>query len=554
MWAIGKPVKHEGKQAKATKGTDRRRVRDMNASKCTLGMTDDGVIDLLSSDAESDQPPAALAALAAAASAAAPWPAAGAGTRHSGGGNEGRVSSPTVSRKRQRGSDALPSSTSDPPIRNCSKQQPVRERDEATTVQPALAAPTHAPTQAQAEALQQTATARHDPATRQHTAPNATVPFDPYSNINHDCAPLQMDQFRAAWSQPTAALRLRWLAALPRPGMSAADIVKYMRDMVLSRLKPLGVMPIAQVPPSPDGSVMVFLYCGLSNGAYVYFRLDVLPSGTLVCLVKSDDLPKDHVTSLLQLIRKHTIYREPTSKSTDSSRPPKPTPKFVYDVESLTWTDDHRRNAESKYCYCGTDKQEPCVQCTVCKQWFHKGCTSDVVPKDGKGWVEFQVNYRFTCKLCSRKESFELTKSTWLESILGSFQNLMWTTQRGMFKVAEITDHLDAHWDALCYQRDRGDNKRWKFSLNSYLTNNSRKFDRPEKFFWALANPKKDPFGPAVQPCKLFKSATRAEPPAHLRHSNYRVGGCSDTVVSDGNNAPPQKAPKQRHWRHDNEN
>ena len=123
--------------------------------------------------------------------------------------------------------------------------------------------------------------------------------------------------------------------------------------------------------------------------------------------------------------------------------------KFDYDVDALTWSADHRRNKEDRYCYCGTNKQEACVQCTVCKQWFHKCCTTNVVPKDGNGWVEFQVNYRFTCKICCSAdniERFELTKCSWLESILGGFQNLMYTQQREMFKAAEVTAHLDRHW------------------------------------------------------------------------------------------------------------
>ena len=143
---------------------------------------------------------------------------------------------------------------------------------------------------------------------------------------------------------------------------------------------------------------------------------------------------------------------------------------------------------------------------------FHKGCTTDVVPKDGKGWVEFQVNYRFTCKICcstDNRERFEVTKSSWLESILGGFQNLMYTQQRDMFKVAEVAEHLDKHWDTLCYQRDRGDNKRWKLSLNSYLTNHKNKFQRAKKFHWSLANPDNDPCGPTVQPCRLLKDGHR---------------------------------------------
>ena len=222
--------------------------------------------------------------------------------------------------------------------------------------------------------------------------------------------------------------------------------------------------------------------------------------------------------------------------------------RFDYDIESLTWTDDHKRNAENKYCYCGTNKQEPCVQCTVCKQWFHKGCTSDAVPKDGKGWVEFQVNYRFHCKICcsaDNQERFELTKCSWLESILGGFQNLMWVHQRDMFKAAEITAHLDEHWEALCHQRDRGDNKKWRNSLNSYLTNNIKKFERPKKFFWSLANPKNDPYGPAVQPCRLFQSETRAEPPEQKPERPPKPKPPKPKPVAVGRkpNAPVGRAP-----------
>ena len=202
---------------------------------------------------------------------------------------------------------------------------------------------------------------------------------------------------------------------------------------------------------------------------------------------------------------------------------PNPNPnalKFSYDVESLEWDSEHRRNRQDRYCYCGTNKQECCLQCTVCKNWFHKGCTSDVVPKDGEGWVEFQVNYRFTCKVCcsaDNKERFELTKCSWLDSILGGFHNLMYYQNREMFKAAEITNHLDRHWDALCHQRERGDNKKWRNSLNSYLTNNMKKFDRPKKFYWAIANPTNDPTGPTVQPCRLFKDGNRNEAPSDTK-------------------------------------
>ena len=38
--------------------------------------------------------------------------------------------------------------------------------------------------------------------------------------------------------------------------------------------------------------------------------------------------------------------------------------------------------------------------------------------------------------------------------------------------------------DTLCWGRERGDNRKWRNALNSYLTNNKEKFLRPRKFYW----------------------------------------------------------------------
>ena len=105
--------------------------------------------------------------------------------------------------------------------------------------------------------------------------------------------------------------------------------------------------------------------------------------------------------------------------------------KLAYDDTTLSWNAEHTANTQEMYCYCGTNKQEACLQCTVCKNWFHKGCTS--VLKSDSRWVDFMLNYRFTCKICNahdNRERFELTKCSWLESILGGFHHLMATTVR----------------------------------------------------------------------------------------------------------------------------
>jgi hypothetical protein len=220
--------------------------------------------------------------------------------------------------------------------------------------------------------------------------------------------------------------------------------------------------------------------------------------------------------------------------------------RLGYDDTALGWNDDHTANKEHKYCYCGTNKQEACLQCSVCKNWFHKNCTQ-VIPKNGKGWVDFMINYRFTCKICNvsdNQERFETNKCSWLESILGGFNNLMYVTGRDMFKAAEITNHLDKHWDALCHKRDRGDNKKWRNSLNSYLTNNIKKFERPKKFFWALANPDKDPLGPIVQPCRLLQRPA-LPPPADIKPNNYS----NKKPSNSSRKKQQQQAPQRRQQR-----
>ena len=51
-----------------------------------------------------------------------------------------------------------------------------------------------------------------------------------------------------------------------------------------------------------------------------------------------------------------------------------------------------------------------------------------------------------------------------------------------------------------------GDKQKWRDALNSYLTNNKKEFDRPQKFYWSFAmGDEDDGMGPALQPCRLLK-------------------------------------------------
>jgi hypothetical protein len=72
------------------------------------------------------------------------------------------------------------------------------------------------------------------------------------------------------------------------------------------------------------------------------------------------------------------------------------------------------------------------------------------------------VNYKFACSVCSsnHRERFQLTSCSWIESVIGGMAHLTWTTQRTRFKVKEIGNHLEEHWDTLCYQREKRSNWR----------------------------------------------------------------------------------------------
>jgi hypothetical protein len=204
--------------------------------------------------------------------------------------------------------------------------------------------------------------------------------------------------------------------------------------------------------------------------------------------------------------------------ATSSSVPTSAIQTLPYNTRTLHWNSSWTRNKEEKYCYCGENKPSPALQCTLCKNWFHHDCTTDVVPKDGQGFLPFQVNYRFACAICSStdRERFELTTCSWIDSVMGAMGNLMWETQRDMFKVVEVGDHLEEHWDILCFRREKKPN--WRGPLNSYFTNNKDRF-RQEKPFWGLADPNPDGHGPILQPCRVLRGAARPPPQNYAKSS-----------------------------------
>ena len=78
--------------------------------------------------------------------------------------------------------------------------------------------------------------------------------------------------------------------------------------------------------------------------------------------------------------------------------------------------------------------------------------------RDEENFLPFQTNYEFLCRGCNYPEwteRFRLTKSSWVQSVLSAQASLMHRYQRYCFKVAEVKQFVDEHWDLICVDEDK---------------------------------------------------------------------------------------------------
>eukprot|EP01050_Picozoa_sp_SAG11_P014009 SAG11_NODE_1683_length_4450_cov_2.569984_3_plen_403_part_00 len=187
--------------------------------------------------------------------------------------------------------------------------------------------------------------------------------------------------------------------------------------------------------------------------------------------------------------------------------------------------------------YDGVYKKEPAIQCGCCEQWFFlQDLAPNVLPP---GYLEFQLNVKFQCKLCASDnvETCEFSKPTWFLAIQSAMQHLMWTTQREKFKVKELQAFLLQHWDSLC----------WGFDDKLKEKDPAPYFARKRAFFvqsspyWALKDLRESPdgSGPPVQPCPLLRGDAWKPPPEKKRKREAAVSGAA---ANGGTN--PLKRPK----------
>ncbi|KAJ1752797.1 hypothetical protein LPJ79_000933 [Coemansia sp. RSA 1821] len=86
-------------------------------------------------------------------------------------------------------------------------------------------------------------------------------------------------------------------------------------------------------------------------------------------------------------------------------------------LDALEWDEQHLRNKEGVYCYCGMDYNEgdPMLQCSDCNQLFHWDCVSCLKAKPLRG----DIFYQFKCNVCNegKGEEYEREVLSWVQVI-----------------------------------------------------------------------------------------------------------------------------------------
>ncbi|KAJ2452459.1 hypothetical protein EV183_002906 [Coemansia sp. RSA 2336] len=182
--------------------------------------------------------------------------------------------------------------------------------------------------------------------------------------------------------------------------------------------------------------------------------------------------------------------------------------KFKYNLETLEWDEQHVRNKEGVYCYCGMDYNEgdPMLQCADCNQLFHWDCVSCLKAKPLRG----DIFYRFKCNVCNegKGEEYEREVLSWVQVIYLVLYHLSKEDpKRSYFRWREnICQTIGDNWEGLF--PDKKKTATWQNTVAGCLSTHSALFksgmeETQQSGNWALhevAAPTRDRFRGPTKP------------------------------------------------------
>ncbi|KNC97342.1 uncharacterized protein SPPG_07270 [Spizellomyces punctatus DAOM BR117] len=119
-----------------------------------------------------------------------------------------------------------------------------------------------------------------------------------------------------------------------------------------------------------------------------------------------------------------------------------------YELQALTWLDDHSANKEGIYCYCGKNKGvvEAMLACSSCRQLFHSNCVK-CLPKP---LLAGDVFYTFTCSVCNNgTQLFTRSNMSWQVITHLTIYNLLKRTPEKEYVrwKEDICSFVEMYWE-----------------------------------------------------------------------------------------------------------